>query len=210
MKTIIYIVRHGESEHNRDNILSGHVNPALTEKGRLQALQTREELSHIKFDEAYSSDLQRAAHTGALIYGQEIHSSHQLTDLRERNYGALDGADNDVYVALKRGNHDLLAKLDEAERWLFKHAPDIESDHELSSRFISAITKIAENNSGKTILIAAHGGVIRTMLIKLGYATPAELPSQTIDNAAYVELDYARGKLTIGATSGVNKLPNQT
>jgi broad specificity phosphatase PhoE len=206
MKTTLYVVRHGESEHNRDNIVSGHVNPALTEKGKAQALLTRQKLSHVRFDEAYSSDLQRAVHTGALIYGQEVPAAHQLFDLRERNYGVIDGASNDDYIAIKQANQKLLDNLDEAEQWLFKHADDIESDHELSSRFISAITHIAQSNDGKTILVAAHGGVMRTMLIKLGYATSQQLPARTIENAAFIELIYESGMLHIGQLSGINKL----
>jgi broad specificity phosphatase PhoE len=205
MKTIIYLVRHGESEHNRDNILSGHVNPALTQKGRAQALETRQKLSHIVFNTAYSSDLQRAAHTGALIYGTEVPVSHQLTELRERNYGSLDGSAIDDYNAMKQINQKYLDGLNDDDKWSFKHAPDIESDHELSTRFISAITTLAESNPGKTILVAAHGGVVRTTLIKIGYATAKQLPSQSIENAAFVELVYEAGAFSVGQVSGVNR-----
>ena len=47
------------------------------------------------------------------------------------------------------------------------------------------------------------------MLIKLGYATAKELPGRSIDNAAYVELDYADGEFHIGEVVGA-KLQRQT
>jgi broad specificity phosphatase PhoE len=134
--------------------------------------------------------------------------SHQLSELRERNYGSLDGSPIDDYNAVKQANRAKLSDLGDNEKWLFKHAPDIESDDELSFRFLNAITAIAEGNLGKTILVAAHGGVLRTTLIRLGYATTKQLPSQSVENAAFVELRYENSKFTIGQLSGINRRAN--
>jgi broad specificity phosphatase PhoE len=64
----IYVVRHGESVYNRDDVVSGQNNPKLTALGRQQANETKAKLAKIKFDEVYSSDLQRASDTAAIIF----------------------------------------------------------------------------------------------------------------------------------------------
>lgn len=202
----LYIVRHGESEHNRDNITSGHVDPDLTETGKQQALKSKQSLAHIHFDDVYSSDLQRAAKTAELIYGSPVPIDHQVAGLRERDYGQYDGRPIRHWEDLKEEKQPEHDSLPIHEQWRFKHTPDAESLFEVSERFIGALATIAQANPGKTILVGAHGSVLRTTLISLGYATSSELPSKSIDNAANVELDYADGSFTVGTVVGANKM----
>lgn len=201
----LYVVRHGQSEHNRDEIVSGHVDPHLTELGKQQALLTKAKLAAITFDDVYSSDLQRAADTAALIYGSAVPSEHRLPGLRERNFGELDGSPGRVLVARIAETTAQYEALTDNEQWHFKHSHGMESDYEVSERFVETLAAIAQANPGKTILVAAHGGTLRTMLIKLGYATRRGLPSGSIDNASYVELDYSDGSFSVGTTSGIGK-----
>lgn len=57
----IYLVRHGETQANRDEIIQGHMDTALNEKGVEQARLLGEALKRIKFHHvAFSSDLCRA------------------------------------------------------------------------------------------------------------------------------------------------------
>lgn len=57
----IFVIRHGESETNRDALWTGWYDAHLTEKGRSEAERLRVLLSGIQFDKIYSSDLLRAA-----------------------------------------------------------------------------------------------------------------------------------------------------
>lgn len=201
MNCYIYIVRHGQSELNRDGKASGHSNPALTDDGRHQAQETKAALAAIHFDEAYSSDLQRAADTAMIIYGKPLPKSHQLAALRERNFGQLEGQ---PHTYLEKVHRELL-KLAPSDQPHFRYAPDAESDHELSERFLGAIRFIGNKHPGKTVLVAAHGGCVRTMLVALGYAKSAELPPGSISNAGYVELLYDGKRLQVRQTAGVHR-----
>ena len=87
MKTVLYVMRHGETTHNRDGIASGHVDPDLTEKGIEQAAAFRDKLAHIHFDVAYSSDLRRAVNTAAIVYGEEVPEHRQLHEAGQREAG---------------------------------------------------------------------------------------------------------------------------
>ena len=185
-QTIIYLVRHGESELNKQRIIGGHVDSVLTEKGKEQVRQTKLALKNIHFDEVYSSDLKRAVHTAEILYGKAIPEAHKVSALRERSFGALEGKPEHLYI---KGNVER-QKLTHEEGWLFKHVPDMESDHELSTRYIPALEKVAKDNLGRTILIAAHGSAIRTTIMKLTGFTYTDLPAGTFGNAGYTELTY--------------------
>ena len=57
----IYLVRHGKTQANRDEIIQGHQDTALNERGFEQARLLGEALREVKFyDVAFSSDLCRA------------------------------------------------------------------------------------------------------------------------------------------------------
>ena len=57
----VYLVRHGETDANREGIIQGQMNTPLNNRGVYQANIVREALRSIPFDTAYSSDLTRAS-----------------------------------------------------------------------------------------------------------------------------------------------------
>ena len=57
---IIYIIRHGETDENKQGILQGQLDTVLNVNGLRQAQQVAEALQSIQFDVAFSSDLERA------------------------------------------------------------------------------------------------------------------------------------------------------
>ena len=69
MKTLIYLVRHGESLGNAKRIYLGHTNLDLSDLGYIQANVTAQYLKGVKIDAIYSSDLLRA-HNTALPHAQ--------------------------------------------------------------------------------------------------------------------------------------------
>lgn len=206
LQTKLYVVRHGETTYNRDGISSGHVNPQLTETGKAQAKTAQKALSKIRFDEVYSSDLDRAIETAKIIYGKPVPKTHRLEGLRERSFGIYDGKPyaliDDLHAAIKTE----FDTWDNDKKFKHKYHPSMESNFELSERFIAALAMIAEQHPGKSVLVVAHGGALRTTLITLGYASLDELPPGAISNAAYVELDYQDGVFTTGEVVGVAKL----
>jgi broad specificity phosphatase PhoE len=199
----LYIVRHGQSVFNRDDVLSGHGDPDLTDQGKTQAKALAGKLSHINFDEIYTSDLQRAIKTAELISGSYVPKEHQLTQLRERSFGQMEGKSAQHWRDMHQAEH--YQKLSDDKRWTYKHRPDMESDHEVSERYIEAIQDLAKHHPGKTLLIVAHGGALRALLIKLGYATLSDLPPEAMQNTSYAKLIYDGHGLKVEETAGINK-----
>ncbi len=82
------LIRHGETTANRDQIIAGRLDVALTEKGRAQALA----LQRLRWDQPlalFSSPLSRARDTAALGFPGQTVTLHP--DLRERDWGDFEG-----------------------------------------------------------------------------------------------------------------------
>ena len=57
MATKFYLIRHGESQANKNGVFIGHTDIDLTEKGHKQAQLTAEYLKDVTVDAIYASDL---------------------------------------------------------------------------------------------------------------------------------------------------------
>ena len=67
MTTELYLVRHGETDWNRQHRIQGLTDIPLNETGRAQARATGRLLSRRSFDGIYASPLDRAMETARII-----------------------------------------------------------------------------------------------------------------------------------------------
>ena len=90
---MIYLVRHGQTEKNRQNVLQGRSDVPLNETGALQAAAVARQLraAGIRFERVYTSPLRRAVQTAAML-APEV---KPVTDGRliEMDYGPYEGMD---------------------------------------------------------------------------------------------------------------------
>ena len=89
--TEVYLVRHGETDWNRQGRLQGQEDIPLNEKGRAQALACGRELEKTRFQEIFTSPLSRARETAEKIAQFQACPVSQDTGLLERDYGVLSG-----------------------------------------------------------------------------------------------------------------------
>jgi broad specificity phosphatase PhoE len=87
--TNVYIVRHGETEDNKQKIIQGHLDTILNSEGKRQADLVAKALKDIPFDVCYSSDLQRATGTAEriLVHHSGVALQTQIA-VRERVRGS--------------------------------------------------------------------------------------------------------------------------
>lgn len=117
MKRLFY-VRHGETEMNVANLLSGIIDTPLTRNGIQQAIKTGQDIkSNLpSIDLIICSPLERAYETARLI-AQEIGyptSNIKKSDLLvERTYGVLEGTSNAHFM--KPGNYHELDAVEGSE-----------------------------------------------------------------------------------------------
>ncbi|KYH31103.1 alpha-ribazole phosphatase [Neomoorella mulderi] len=157
--TRVYLVRHGETEWNNSGRYQGHSDVALSSKGRRQAELLRERFRHISLDGVYSSDLSRARETAATIaapHGLEVNT---VTGLREINFGTWEGL---TY-------QEIIARFPrEWEEWRQdpgnRIVPGGESFQQVKERVWEAFNGIVRQEKGRSILLVAHGGSLRTLI----------------------------------------------
>jgi uncharacterized phosphatase len=149
--TTICIIRHGETDWNAQGRLQGHQNTGLNEKGREQALQIANYLLAERWNVIVSSPLKRAYETAQII-GRKIRISNICIheDLIERNYGSASGL-------LPEERHNLFPD----------GIPDQEDFEHLRQRAMKGLTNIANEFTGKRIIVVSHGGITNSILYSL-------------------------------------------
>ena len=152
----IVLVRHGQSEANRDRIIQGHMDFPLSDLGIKQAEEMAEYLAanNYSFHSVYSSDLSRAKTTADIICKKfQINQIKTDERLREFNLGIYQGRKNDEMTAEDNAFLQSCWKDD------LKRVPEGENVKEMKARIKAAFTDIlSSNNSNATILIVGHGG----------------------------------------------------
>ena len=175
--TTIYLVRHGETDWNVQNLLQGQTDIHLNKKGIKQSQEFAKKVKKVKFDAVFSSDLVRARRTAEIIALDRKLAIETRKVLRERFFGKYEGMPRREFYKLFTN----WEKLSEKEKFRFKLSEDIESEEEAAIRLITFLREVAVGYAGMTILIVAHGGLMKALLIHLGYAT-AEKPVRMKNN----------------------------
>ena len=162
MKTL-YIVRHGETDWNKMGKYQGIIDVPLNENGLNQAKACGEALKDITFDRILSSDLSRALVTAETIRGDRTTPITIDKRLRELNFGDWEAMLFSDIEARWPGLID--------EMYLRPHlvkVPNGESFKDLQDRAWAGLEEfLNKNDEEETLLIACHGGTIRTLLCKL-------------------------------------------
>ena len=159
-----YIVRHGETEWNRDGRIQGHADVPLSELGKRQVKTLANRLAECKFSVVYTSDLSRAIESAEIIVnGREV-SITTDADLREFSYGEWEGL---TLQEAEEQDAGLFAELMKLENNEFA-APGGESTPQVLDRvrrFYANTQKL--HDVDEDILVVAHGGSIRALLVCL-------------------------------------------
>ena len=190
MKKLV-LIRHGESEWNKENRFTGWTDVELSQKGREEARQAGQLLKNqgYSFDKAYTSVLKRANHTldGVLLeLGETDIPVTRSWKLNERHYGALQGL-NKAETAAKYGD----GQVHEWRRSWDVRPPLLDSDDKrnpvldplykgvpadelpLGESLKDTVRRVVpffesdivpEIKAGKNVVIAAHGNSLRALV----------------------------------------------
>ena len=176
LSTEILIIRHGQTEWNASKRLQGHSDIPLNEKGIEQALALAETLREEKLDAIFSSDLQRALKTA-----EEIAKWHNLpvqvdSAFRERSYGAFEGLSREEIKTRHPQSHTAWYAADPDH--VFPPGERLaESIRTFHHRATGAIHQIADQYTGKKIVLIAHFGIIESAY-RVAHGLPLEVRSR--------------------------------
>jgi probable phosphoglycerate mutase len=153
------LLRHAETEWNRDKRIQGQVDSPLTARGRRQAESWGLALARQPWDCLVASDLGRAALTADLI-NQTLELPRLVEPrLREQNWGDWSGLKFAELITPE-------FMVEQRRGWDFR-APGGESRREVLERGEAALHDLARQWGSGRMLVVTHGGVIRCLLYNL-------------------------------------------
>jgi broad specificity phosphatase PhoE len=153
----LFLIRHGVTEWNRDRRYCGSRDIGLSREGRSQAKLLSDSFSAGRFDKIYCSDRKRATQTARILFKKA--KIIPKRGLREIGFGVLEGLRHE----------EIIVKYSSAyEKWLndpfVNNISRAEPMHGFKKRVESVLSKIIRLNSGKTVAVVCHGGVIGIFL----------------------------------------------
>jgi probable phosphoglycerate mutase len=188
--TELILIRHGETDWNRELRFQGHIDVPLNDMGHEQARRLGLRLAGETVQHLVSSDLMRAQQTAAPA-AQALHLNI-LTSvaLREQHFGVVEGMRADEIQKM----HPIAW-----EQWLeFRadHAmPEGETTHAFHARIVGALGTIASQHAGQRVLVITHGGVL-DMVWRTAKALSLSGPRQSdIPNAGFNRIRIADAAL---------------
>lgn len=165
---LVCLVRHGETDANKNMIVQGRIDNPLNATGVAQAegvarhFSTRGEI----YDVIVASPLARAAATARIIARELGYAGDVELDpgFLERDFGAWDGRKiDDDYAGAVRENR----------------IPRMERHEVLEARVFAALRALCLRHPGKRILLVTHSHVIKAVLVRL-------LPATEFNYASYL------------------------
>lgn len=193
--TTLIIVRHGQTDWNKEKIMQGHSDIPLNSLGHEQAEKFSKILikEHPDIVAIYSSDLSRAVQTAEKIAKQLQLEITKTSKLREVNHGVAEGLPHDVVHSLygKKFEQFYANNPDRKTRWNYTSIPEAETYQQVLDRAKPEVIKIAEAHPGKKVAIFSHGRAIRTLIED---ATDGDV-GRGLSNCEVAYFTYENGQL---------------
>jgi probable phosphoglycerate mutase len=154
----LLILRHGETDYNRQERYQGSTDTELNEQGLNQARQAAEDLGQAPIDRIISSPLKRALKTACIIAESAQVEVETIAEFAERNMGVFEGLTRD----------EIFKRYPEYNGWMvtrqfYAAPPDGESLLDFSIRLTQGLEILKELYSQQNILLVCHGGVARSI-----------------------------------------------
>ncbi|WP_217948208.1 histidine phosphatase family protein [Faecalibaculum rodentium] len=169
MKKKLYLMRHGQTMFNEQDRVQGVCDSPLTEKGKEQALYTRDHFfreREIQTDLAISSTQERASDTLELVTEQPY---DRLKGIKEMSFGLYEGWLN------KMVPRDWETSLPHYGGELFSDA---------GNRMKETLTEVMKQPDTESVLAVSHGCAIRAFL------TACDMKPPRFNNCSVAELDW--------------------
>ncbi len=195
--TTLIVIRHGETDWNRQHRFQGQIDVPLNELGLEQARRLGLRLAAEPIDQMIVSDLQRARQTAQAVEVAQgrVSSIKPLIEplWREQGFGILEGLD---VPTIKQRHAGLWSQ------WL-RHEADYalpqggESNTAFHARVMQALQALLARHAGQRVAVVTHGGVL-DMLWRSAMALPLGGPRECeIPNTGINRLRWTDGRLHI-------------
>jgi broad specificity phosphatase PhoE len=197
----LLLVRHGETDWNREGRFQGQIDIPLNARGTSQARAARDFLAPVTIHRAYTSTMARPRQTAEVIL--EEHPGVPLTStggLVEIGHGRWEGCLEEeiastwpeLLAAWKREPHTVTM-------------PDGETLQQVWDRSVATWQTIVRGLAAEeTALVVAHDAVNKTILCDLLGLSPADIWMVKQGNGGVSVIDYPRGPEGLPVVSCLN------
>ncbi len=199
----LIIVRHGETEWNRDKKAMGQLDSPLTPQGIRQAHAIANRLRRLSFTTIYSSDLGRAIQTANII--SQICGTRIILDseLREWNLGIFQGLTvpqmHEKFPQERQDYEDI------GDEYIIPKGESLKQCRERGSR---ALNKIAERHLDETIVVVTHGCLLMSFFEVVLNLPPGNCWRFKLHNANFCSFEYVKGCWSLIVWNDVSHLDN--
>jgi broad specificity phosphatase PhoE len=184
----LLLIRHGESEGNRDRVFTHTPEVPLTEAGRVQVRAAADWLA-VRYRPAaiVSSPFLRARQTADIVAGRFVLPVRVEEDLREQSYGELAGQ---PYASLRD-----CTDYEPTRYWLWR-PPGGETLEEVAARAGAALDRVVALEPSADQVVVSHGGV---MMALWRHVTGEWRRGRVAPNAGLVVVEHEGGRYRTAA-----------
>ena len=187
--TSIYLVRHGQTAWNREEIFRGRTDVPLDETGLKQAELAGEYLKEVKIDAIYSSPLSRALETAEKIARFHNLKVQPLEGIIDMSFGNWEGH---AHQEIKKNDSETY------RRW--REEPHLvrllggESLDDVRVRSMAALEEVIRKHPGKALIIVSHRVVNKVLLCGILGLDNSHFWQISQDPTAINLIQYRNGK----------------
>lgn len=163
---MLYIVRHGETDWNRQKKVQGHTDIPLNEYGRHLAEETAEGMKDIPIDIGYTSPLKRARETAEIILKERNIPLLDEPRIQEIGFGIYEGIHTGTQEKEPGSDEFNLFFTDTASYIPPEGAESVEELYERTGQFLEELCGRRELED-KNILISTHGAAMTALLNRI-------------------------------------------
>jgi broad specificity phosphatase PhoE len=181
----VLLVRHAETDWNRERRFQGRRDIPLSAAGREQAESAARLLAATPLAAVWSSPLSRARETATHIanpHGLAVHVEEAFTEM---DFGEWVGLTRDEVKARFPDALSAWAETPQAARW-----PGAETLEDVRARALAGLERLRAAHQGQTICLISHGITSRVLILEALGLGPDRLWSLQISSTGISELEF--------------------
>ncbi|HEM3695984.1 TPA: histidine phosphatase family protein [Streptococcus suis] len=182
----IYLMRHGETDLNKNRCFYGSLDVSINQTGKEQAQSLHTLMQTIPIDKVYVSSLRRSQETAQLVFPTSRPTP--VKNMDEKGFGLWEGLTADQI----QEQFPL-----EWEAWLAApftyRPPEAEAFEDFQDRVWTETDRLVNEHPGQSLALVAHLGVLRLIYQRL------------VDpSALFWDIDFPQGTVTVVEKEGTD------